>query len=1216
VSAVWNVLKSAWFISLIGIILLSLLIWFVGPILGFGSFRPLAGGLTRFLVILVLFLIWGTVVLVGWLRRRKKNQELVNELAQESATGESGAEMAADEVARLRERMQDALGVLKQSKLGGTKGRQYLYQLPWYIMIGPPGSGKTTALQHSGLTFPLADRLRGDELEIKGVGGTRNCDWVFTNEAVLLDTAGRYTTQDSHETVDSAAWQGFLGLLKKYRPRQPINGVLIAISIADLMVQSDEDRKAHVRAIRMRLRELREQLGIRFPIYILFTKCDLVAGFVEFFDDLGRPEREQVWGMTFPLDEGKDERGVVQKFGEEFSLLMQRLNDRLIERLNQEQDQPRRSLIYGFPQQVASLREPIQEFLNEIFQPTRFEQRPLLRGVYFTSGTQYGNPIDRLLGAMAQTFGIGRQAVSGYSGKGRSYFLTRLLRGVVFPEASLVSANPRLERRRKWIQRGAYATAGVLVLAFAGLWWLSYSNNSALIEDAERRVQLYNVQIDGLEINSISDASLVPVLPPLETVRDIPAGYAEQGESHGWSYGLGLYQGDKIGAQAVSAYRHALNNLFLPRILLRLEQQMTASLENPEALYELLRIYLMLGGQGPIDEELVRNWLVRDWERAAYPGPGNAGTRRDLQAHLDAMLDMQPLEPVPLHGDLVARAQTVLGEVPLAQQAYRRIVEAPEAQQLRDWRVVDHGGPSVGDVFELRSGEPLTSGVSGIYTYDGFYDYFLPTMIDVVGDLAQERWVLDGGAGTQVDQRQLALLERDTLILYLDDYISRWRLLLSDLTVKDFENIRHAVQVTNTLSGPNSPIRIMLRDICVETRLGVEPERPEIDIAEGVSSGGIMDAIAGIAEYEARRRINTRTQNVIDIAGESTGVTLPGGGQGGGDEELPPPGQPVEDAFAELHRFAGCVEGGSEGQAPLDDLVRQFGDLRQSLSSMASGGGGGGGGGPGGGDVINDLMLDAGQMPEPVGGLVSEVAQQAADAGAAGQGGRLSEIWQSDVREFCVRALNNRYPIFRSSSNDVTLGDFARLFQPNGMIDRYFNENLAQYVDTSSRQWAWRQSAIDLGIPSYVLTQFQFAADIRDAFWPDGGGGAPRVSFEIQPERLSATANQVLLEVDGESLVYRHGAPRSHNFTWPGNTSRARIAFQPQVAGASSVTRTGAWAWFRLIDTGRITSAAGANRFMLEFDLGGRNAAFLITAGSVVNPFNLSALENFRCPQF
>ena len=84
-----------------------------------------------------------------------------------------------------------------------------LASLPWYMFIGPPGAGKTTALVNSGLKFPLADTAVGRSA-VRGVGGTRNCDWWFTDEAVLIDTAGRYTTQDSQAAVDSAAWLGFL----------------------------------------------------------------------------------------------------------------------------------------------------------------------------------------------------------------------------------------------------------------------------------------------------------------------------------------------------------------------------------------------------------------------------------------------------------------------------------------------------------------------------------------------------------------------------------------------------------------------------------------------------------------------------------------------------------------------------------------------------------------------------------------------------------------------------------------------------------------------------------------------------------------------------------------------------------------------------------------------------------------------------------------------
>ena len=116
------------------------------------------------------------------------------------------------------------------------------------MCIGARGAGKTTALVNSGLTFPLADQFGPGA--IRGVGGTRNCDWWFTDEAVLIDTAGRYTTQDSHQSEDKSAWDGFLGLLKKSRPRRPLNGVFLTISVADLLQKSAGERAQLAQAIR------------------------------------------------------------------------------------------------------------------------------------------------------------------------------------------------------------------------------------------------------------------------------------------------------------------------------------------------------------------------------------------------------------------------------------------------------------------------------------------------------------------------------------------------------------------------------------------------------------------------------------------------------------------------------------------------------------------------------------------------------------------------------------------------------------------------------------------------------------------------------------------------------------------------------------------------------------------------------------------------------
>jgi type VI secretion system protein ImpL len=194
--------------------------------------------------------------------------------------------------------MKDALATLK--KAGGGKG-DHLYDLPWYLLIGPPGAGKTTALVNSGLKFPLS---RGaTPAAVAGVGGTRYCDWWFTEDAVLIDTAGRYTTQDSDAKADQQSWFAFLDLLKKNRSRQPINGVLVAISLEDLMVMSPAEINAHANAIRARLLELHDRLKVDFPSMHCSPRPISSPRVMSFFAVWGENGRKQVWGATFQTND-------------------------------------------------------------------------------------------------------------------------------------------------------------------------------------------------------------------------------------------------------------------------------------------------------------------------------------------------------------------------------------------------------------------------------------------------------------------------------------------------------------------------------------------------------------------------------------------------------------------------------------------------------------------------------------------------------------------------------------------------------------------------------------------------------------------------------------------------------------------------------------------------------------------------------------------------
>ena len=378
-------LLSPWVIGTLGLLALSALVWWVGPFIGIGSAHPLDPVWVRVVVLLVMWTLWIGVQSWRAYLRRRSNAVLLQGLG-------AGPSAASKEAQVLATRFNDAVQRLKASKGGGFfGGGQYLYELPWYVFVGAPGSGKTTALMNAGLQFLLGDTA-GGKGSVQGVGGTRNCEWWFTQDAVLVDTAGRYATQESDKDVDASAWDNFLALLKRTRPRQPINGVLLTVNIQDLLQQGSTERAEHAAKLRARLHELQTKLGVRAPVYVLVTKADLIGGFNESFEALSKDDRDQVWGFTFPVDAAAGASSAADpmaQFAALYQQLQQRLVSQLVDKLESERDVLRRSAIFAFPQEFAALQGVLADFLRQVFSGGgAVEAAPRVRGVYFTSGTQ------------------------------------------------------------------------------------------------------------------------------------------------------------------------------------------------------------------------------------------------------------------------------------------------------------------------------------------------------------------------------------------------------------------------------------------------------------------------------------------------------------------------------------------------------------------------------------------------------------------------------------------------------------------------------------------------------------------------------------------------------------------------------------------------------------------------------------------------------------
>ncbi len=1160
-------------LSFLGVLLLSLVVWFEAPLLAFDGRAPFASANARWTIIAILFLIWAGLFAWRKVRARLANVQLMKSVAGEDAAAPAppaGAKESAAELAVISKRMQEAMAILRKTKTGGRKGG--LYQLPWYMFIGAPGTGKTTALVHSGLKFPLAESMGA--AAIGGVGGTRNCDWWFTEDAVLLDTAGRYTTQDSHADADKAAWTGFLQLLRKHRRRRPINGVIVALSVADLLQENDAYRQAQARAIRERLKELHDRLGVRFPVYVMVTKVDLLAGFMEYFDGLGREERAQVWGMTFPLEGSAQAEAPLGLFAAEFQLLEQQLQARVLARMQQERDTRKRALIYGFPQQFAGVGDVLGRFLNDVFEGSRYEQQPLLRGVYFSSGTQEGSPIDRVMSAMAASFGLERQVLPPNGPSGRSYFITNLLQQVIFPEAELAGVNRGLERKRRLLHWGAaIGVAALFVLLGAGM-LTSYARNQAYVADVAQRSDAIAKAAAALP----AQGGMLPLIPLLDAMRDLPGGYSERGQGAPWLMRFGLYQGDKLGEGAQLAYRNMLQQALLPRIQQRMEFQLRrSSANNTEYLYEVLRVYLMLGDAAHFDAESIAAWVAYDNERNL--AGASEEQKGALASHVLALLaSYQGSGALPqLDAQLVGDTRLALARMPLQQRTYNRIKRQLLREKLPEFTVVAAGGRDAPAVFVRRSGEPLTRGVSGIYSVAG-HARFLDLAGKAMADVANERWVLaqqEASAVADAAQMREALLQ-----MYYSEYIAQWDALLADVTVAPFGNLEQGARVTNMLSGAASPLRTFMLAASRETTLdGAKGGKPAASVTDAVK--GKLDAY--------REKLESAMG-----AGAEPAVAAAR------------PQNPVDAHFDDLHKMV------AGSPAPLDQVLGMLKDVALYLD--AAGAAKRSGTPPPPGDVLARVKLEAQGKPAPLGEVLKSVDGSGAGLTSGSERERLNSLWTAGPAQFCRQAVAGRYPLARNAAQDVTADDFGKFFAPGGMVDEFFQKNLSQYVDMGGARWRWRPTANNgsLGIGQPVLDEFQRAAQIRDAFFASGARQAS-MRFELKPASVDSAISKLTLDIDGQVLNVAPAAP-GMAFQLPSGKGSGQVALNGEPASARSSLRTeGPWAWFRMLDKASVEPTAQGERYKVTFDLDGRKAALDMTASSVVNPFKRGTLEQFRC---
>ena len=1201
-NSVLTFLRHRLTLAAIGFLLLAALIWWVGPLLELRGDHPLDGISERLVAVLVLAAIFATVIGVRAWRRRRTNKRLVAGLA----AGPSSVEREAQ---ALDQRFSEALKVLGESarKTGKTswlRRGQYLYELPWFMFIGLPGSGKTTALLNAGLTFPLAGKM--GQASVRGVGGTRNCEWWFADEAVLIDTAGRYTSQDSDAETDAAAWETFLALLRKSRPRQPLNGVLLTVNIEDLLRQTPADRKDHAQKLRTRLQELHERLGVRPPVYVLVTKCDLIAGFNETFGEFNREEREQVWGFSFPIDANDPEAASatsMQNFGSEFTALGKRLRDSLITRLQAEPDVMRRAALFAFPQQFEGLKGLLGGFLEQVFEGGGdLEEKPFVRGVYFTSGTQEGSPIDRVLGTLARTFGVEQRPASIASSRGKAFFLTRLLKEVVFAERGLVGRNVRAETRRRRLRLAGMAAMLLGSVGLLAVWAVGYSRNQAYL--AEVQARLPDVQAAVAAVPPANGAELSVLPDALDKLAAVPAPSGFALDDPPLLNTFGLYQGPHVAAGMEIGYQKLLEHGLMPRVARRLEERLrAANRDNLELAYEALKGYLMLYTPEHFDADGFKAWVALDWD-ANLASTLSAEQRAALSQHLEAATSRgAPEATTPMDKNLVANVREMLVAFPLEYRIVSRLKRARVGADIPEFTVAGAGGPNAIRVFERASGQPLTKGIPGLFTPDGYFKAFLPSIAKVAPALeAEESWVLGITApGGSLKERAAGLvrggtdpeLQNRVKRLYLQEYIKVWDQYINDVRLVRLDGLDRSLAVAGLLAAPDSPLTAYLRAVARETQLGAMVVSMNAAATAAQSGSGPKIKLAN----PTLKQLNRAKEDISNVIGKMTGA----------DAAPKGPSRPMElmvdDYFASIMRMVTGTP------PPLDETMKLFNEVFVQLTAIDAAKKTKTAPPPAGGAAA--AKAAAGLQPEPIKSMLTALADAGASQGrVAERQGMSAEL--KPLAEQCAKTIAGRYPFALGSQSDVLPDDFGQMFGQGGQLDEFFQRKLAAAVDVGVTPWQYRPLPDGTKPPGgAALADFQRAAKIREAFFR-AGGKAPGFKVDLRVLEMDPSVKELSIDIDGTVMKFAAGNTAAQTLSWPS----PRVASQLKLSmGGAPQLFAGPWALFRMIGQNEVQLSPQPERFTVLLNVEGKKAKLEVISASALNPLRLREMQSFRCPE-
>jgi type VI secretion system protein ImpL len=1097
--------------------------------------------------------IWAAVaalaLLAGWgifwgarYHYRKRSAAKLGETVA-PASAETALPAGGSEVTVLRKSMLQAITTIKTSKLGINSGAAALYELPWYMIIGNPAAGKSSAVGHSGLQFPIAGTKA-----VQGVAGTRNCDWFFTTDGILLDTAGRYSTVDA----DRAEWFSFLGLLRKYRRRAPINGILICVSVAELMGANPKKSIDLAKSLRTRVQELTERLGVYAPVYVIFTKADLIAGFADFFHDTERAERDRVWGATMRYNRRSTSPDVLAFFDQHFDELHDGLKEMSLASMGGNRSARMRPGVFTFPLEFASIKTPLRAFLATLFEENTYQFKPVFRGFYFTSALQEGSVENISSKRVASRFDLElREQKAGEAEEQSGYFLLELFRKVIFADKDLVARYTSPSSAR--FKYGAFFAATVLLGCSLGLWSWSYMGNRQLVA---------NVQADLDKVVRLQDkrSDLQSRLEALEILQDRIEQLDKYRASKPWMLGFGLYQGEALERKLRDEYFGGVREIMLQPVGAALETLLAelnanagkldagapaaaakpgqpyqdASPTNVADGYNALKTYLMLADKTRAEPSHLTDQLTRFWRgwleasRGAMPKEQMIrSAERLISFYLTQIGDPAWPQLTPKLG-LLDTARENLRRVARGTPARERVYADIKARAATRFAAV-----TVARIVGQQDQALMVGSyaVPGAFTRDAWEKFVAGAIKDASNNALQSTdWVLKTAVKDDLtlegspEQIQKSLTE-----LYKADYAREWMKFVQGVTVSDLGSFEAGIQAMNRLGDPQtSPLAKLLMAIYQETSW----DNPS---AAGNSMAKAERGMFAWFQETILRRAPGEARNIIE---------LPPADVAHGRGEAPAMGS-IGREFAGVARLVGL----REKQASLmGGYLDSLSHLRARLNQLKNQGDPGPGAKQfmqqtleGSGSELSEAlkyvdeqmltgMTDSQKMAlRPI--LVRPLIQTFAVIVTPSEA-ELNKTWRAQVLDPFQKSLAAKAP-FAPGAVEATPAEIGQVFGPEGAIAKFVTTSMGPLVVRRGDMLAARTWA-DIGIalaPQAVASFPGWIAPLSaNGVAP---AGPPQTVFQLLPLQ-SPGISEFTVEIAGQQLRYRNTAPAWTNMVHPG----------------------------------------------------------------------------------